>query len=147
MIKSKRNGVKANILTSQDVGGGGTKLLNDPVVHSTIQYITTNFGGNASEKVSIQEPGLYYVKAVFSMQNQDVKIDEENKAQFQLIAGGNQVAIANSKANSTMFALTLDGIAKINSGQEIHSYIHTSVAGVNFSIVFTTIKLRGDEDA
>ena len=131
------------------MSGGGTKLLNDPQSYGPYEYETTNFGGNAAERITINESGLYYVQVRFSLRDftNSQKIDDENKAQFQLTANDVLVSIDNHKFNSTMNSLMLNGIAKIEKGKDVHAYVHTSIAGVKFDISYTIIKLRGDGDA
>lgn len=111
-----------------------------------IKYETQTWGSNLSDGITVNETGLYYCKAHFGWDDysSSQKIDDSDNAQFQLIAGNNLIAIQNAKALSSMFTLTLCGIAKLNAGEKVCAYVHTMVAGVKLSIQFETIKLRGD---
>lgn len=127
-------------------GGGGSKLLNDPVDRGQELYTTTNLGLNESNGITIQEDGLYFCNMRFLWNSGEI-IDSSEKAQFQLKVNGIIKAINNAKANGTMCVVTLTDIFYAQAGQKVTGYIHTSVAEAKFYIQYTLTKLRGDEDA
>ena len=145
MIKSKRNGVEANILTSQDVGGGGSKLLNDPQSYGPYDITTQGWSADVIQ-VPIEESGLYFCQADFSW-GEGAKIPEPENIQFRLFANGKMVSIQNAKATYEMFGVSINSIAKIQAGKKVEATVNTGTAGAKFKVTITTIKLRGDEDA
>lgn len=141
MIKSKRNGVEANILTSQDVGGG-SKLLNNPEIGEWESYTTEEWGELKVLK-KIEKPGLYYLGVDFTS---DGMSGGGVEARYDVNAHSHDMH-AEGRLDGTLFSASLGSIYNFPKDFTIKACIYTKTPGIKYKMRYVLVCLRDDSDS